>query len=340
MPARSGTLVRTIAAVAVALVLFACRPASAAALRVHGVVLAVEAQNGQIVLRHDAFDNMPAMTMPFAVPAAELRALRPGNEIDATVDTARDPWTLSDISVVPARSVPEPPAVQAPVHPLAVGDLLPSPPLVDERGAPFRLASLRGQDVVLSFIYTRCRDPQMCPLISAKFEALQRKLGTRRLHLVEVSLDPAYDRPAVLERYGQQFGADPRHWTLATGAVDSTLHFAARFGVTAFADPKIGLIHSENTVEIGPDGRIRNMIVDNAWQPDDVLADIDASHGEAANPLQRLNLWLSKEAVALCGDRIAGFSGLSDLAIVTLIFGACGYAFFRLSRVFFAKGAG
>jgi len=111
--------------------------------------------------------------------------------------------------------------------------------------------------VVLSFIYTRCQDARMCPLISAKFRQIQEQAGARPIHLVEVTLDPAYDRPPVLGRYGRVFGADPKRWSLVVGDADPTLNFAAQFGVTAFPDPNIGIIHAENTVIVGPDGRIQ-----------------------------------------------------------------------------------
>ena len=120
---------------------------------------------------------------------------------------------------------------------------------------------------------------------------------------------------------------------LAVGDTEPTLDFAARFGITAFPDPNSGIIHAENTVEIGPDGRVRSMITENAWQPDEIIADIDNSRGEASNPFARFDLWLSRAAVAICGNNVAAFSGLEDLGIVLLIVAAFGYLLFRLARV-------
>jgi hypothetical protein len=48
----------------------------------------------------------------------------------------------------------------------------------------------------------------------------------------------------------------------------------------------------------------------------------------------RLDLWLSREAVAMCGSSVAGFSGLTDLLIVALIIAAGIYLFYRLARAF------
>ena len=307
--------------------------------RVHGLVLALTPQTGEAIVRHDAFDSMPSMTMPFRiVPRSRLGELQPGNTITATVDTSSEPWTLRDITVSTTQPVTSSLPLRR-VTPLRLGDIVPDTQFVDQTGRAFRFSQLRGGDVVLAFVYTRCQDPRMCPLISAKFSALQRELGARPIHLVEVTLDPSYDRPPVLARYGTMFGADPRRWTLAVGDAEPTLDFAARFGVTALPDPNIGIIHDENTVEIDADGRIQNMITETAWQPDEVLADIEARHGEASNPFARFNLWLSRTAVALCGNNVAAFSGVGDLAVVLAIFAALAYLLFRLARGIFAKSA-
>jgi protein SCO1/2 len=307
--------------------------------RLHGVVLALTPQNGEAIVRHDAFDSMPSMTMPFRiVPRERLRQLQPGNTIDATVNTATEPWTLSDISVSTSQQVTSALPLRR-VTELRIGDIVPDTAFVDQRGRPFRFSQLRGQDAILAFVYTRCQDPRMCPLISAKFNALEHRIGTRKIHLVEVTLDPAYDRPPVLARYGKMFGADPNHWTLAVGDADPTLDFAAQFGITAFPDPNIGIIHAENTVEIDADGRIQNMITETSWQPDEILADIDARNGASSNPFERFNLWLSKAAVAMCGNSVGAFSGVGDLTIVLVIFGAAGYLLFRIARGIFAKSA-
>lgn len=317
--------------------------AAGKAERLHGVVLALTPADGEAIVRHDAFGSMPAMTMPFKiVPRSQIGTLQIGNTIDATVDTRTEPWTLTHVTVSDTQSVTSDPSnsgILRRVTPIHVGDLVPDVALIDQTGKPFRLSQLRGQDVVLGFIYTRCQDPRMCPLESSKFHALQQQRGPRKLHLVEVTLDPSYDRPPVLARYGKMYGADPQAWTLAVGDADPTLNFAAQFGITAFPDPNVGLIHAENTVEIGPDGRVRNEITETSWQPSEILADIDASHGEAANPIDRLNLWLSRAAVAMCGNSVAGFSGLADLGVVILIFAALGYLFVRLARGIFAKSA-
>jgi protein SCO1/2 len=304
-----------------------------AAQRLHGVVLAVTPKTGEAVVRHDAFGGMPSMTMTFRiVPRERAAQLQPGATIDADVNMRTEPWTLSHVESSSAQRLTEDTSPLRRVTILKVGDTVPDTAFLDQRGRPFRFSQLRGQNVVLAFVYTRCQDARMCPLISAQFRRIQQLAGARPLHLVEVTLDPTFDRPPVLARYGQVFGADPSRWSLVVGDAEPTLNFAAQFGITAFPDPTIGLIHAENTVLIDKTGTVRTMITDTAWTPEEIIAQVDAENGIAANPLQRLNLWLSEKAVALCGNSVAGFSGLADLAVVMVIFGAFLYLTYRVAR--------
>jgi protein SCO1 len=311
-----------------------------AAVRLHGVVLAVTPKTGEVIVRHDAFGSMPAMTMPFRiVPRDRVAQLLPGAMIEADVNTKTEPWTLSNVTSSSSQPLTTENSPLRRVTPIKIGDAVPDIAFLDQAGRPFRFAQLRGQDVVLSFIYTRCADAQMCPLISAKFAKLQELTAKRTVHLVEVTLDPVYDRPPVLERYARAYGADPRRWSLIVGDAEPTLDFAARFGIGAFSGENGAIIHAENTVLIGPDGLVKSIVTGAAWLPPEILARIDASHGIASNPIARLNLWLTNGFVAVCGNSVAGFSGLADLLVVLAVFGALAYLVYRLARKIFVESA-
>ncbi|MEO6991834.1 MAG: SCO family protein [Candidatus Baltobacteraceae bacterium] len=322
---------------------FAARPAVAASGRLHGLVLTVESASGNAVIRHDAVGTMPGMTMTFRLGDAEAKRVRAGDRIEANVDESTDPWTVSHVKVVGSQGVTTPAQAAVPnpirrVRYVQLGELVPNASFVDQSGRPFTFAQLRGQTVVLAFIYTRCRDARMCPLISSKFHTLQAKFRGQAFHLVEVTLDPVYDRPAVLRAYAAQFDADPARWTMLTGETETVLDFAAQFAVTAFPDQRIGLIHPERTVIIDPAGIVRQAIDETSWQPDEIVAAVRSYSNLSSNPIQRFNLWLSSAAVAVCGNRVAGFSGGLDLLIVLAIFGGFGWLAYRLARRFFAEG--
>ena len=95
---------------------------------------------------------------------------------------------------------------------------VPDVELLDTSGADVTLRKLldSGQPVALNFIFTTCTT--ICPVMTVTFAQMQQVLGpdSERVHLVSISIDPQYDRPAILEAYARQFRAGD-NWTFLTG---------------------------------------------------------------------------------------------------------------------------
>jgi protein SCO1/2 len=289
------------------------------------------ADKQQAVVRHEAYGGMPAMTMLFALSARDAARLHQGDRIEATVDERGDLETLSNVRLIGKAVAPRSDTLHS-VALLKTGDALPAIPLIDQNGRPFTFADFRGKTVVLSFIYTRCRDTRMCPLISAHFHQLQQRLNGNEYHLVEVTLDPAFDRPPVLANYAVRFDADASRWTIGTGDPRAVLNFAAQFGIVPFPDPSVGLIHSERTALIGRDGRIADFMDEAGWDPNNVIARLQMMNNVPANPIALMDYVLSKGVVAVCGNEVAGTSGLLDLVVVAIIFSGGVWILIRIGR--------
>jgi cytochrome oxidase Cu insertion factor (SCO1/SenC/PrrC family) len=192
-------------------------------------------------------------------------------------------------------------------------DALAAPPLVDMNGVP---VDLEHGVTVLSFIYTRCPDPTMCPLVTAKFGRMATLLRDTPVHLLEITLDPGYDTPAVLRAYGRAAGADGDRWTLATGAPASIAAFAERSGL--YVDrPRPGLILHTEAVLIARDGFLENTFAGNDWTAPEVAAEARSIATLPANPLARFALRLFGGVVRTCGAALA--SGFSPIMLLSLV---------------------
>jgi cytochrome oxidase Cu insertion factor (SCO1/SenC/PrrC family) len=211
------------------------------------------------------------------------------------------------------------------------GDAVPVLPLVDQSGRAFSFARYHGDAVVLSFIYTRCADPRMCPLVSAKFEQLQQRIGEAPIRLLELTLDPRFDTPAVLRRYGREFGQDPARWSLATGSPATLDELAARMGVASEWTKPGTLIHTEALIVLDGSGVVNRIIDGNTWTPDDVLALARAAAGERPAPLAQLTLWLTA-AVERCGGGSGTLNVLEAFALFLALAAAIGVALLRSLR--------
>ena len=91
---------------------------------------------------------------------------------------------------------------------------------------------------------------------------MQGKLDPAHFHLIEVTLDPSFDSPPVLARYGQTFGADATRWSLLTGRASDVRDLMDSFGLSSIADGSANFIHDDELAVVAPDGRIRDLIPD------------------------------------------------------------------------------
>ena len=190
---------------------------------------------------------------------------------------------------------------------------LAAPPLVDMNGES---VDLQHGVTVLAFIYTRCPDPRMCPLVTAKFARMARLLAGTPVRLLEVTLDPAYDTPAVLRAYGRAAGADGVRWTLATGEAGAIAAFAERAGL-AVDRPRPGLVLHTEAVLIARDGLLERNIAGNDWTAAEVAAESRSIEQLPADPLARFGLRLVGGVVEMCGAAAA--RGFSPILLLTLV---------------------
>ncbi len=105
------------------------------------------------------------------------------------------------------------------------------PRLVDQRGRPFTLASLRGKPLVVTFISAHCTDA--CPLINAQFADAALRIEREHLagRLLTITLDPEHDSPRTMRELAQRFQANPRYWLLAGGSLADVHAIMRDFGV-------------------------------------------------------------------------------------------------------------
>ncbi len=306
------------AAAVLGFVLLSCAGASAGGLiPVHGFVLAPP-QHGHVLMRLEPVVGMlkggiygVGLPTNGAPPA-------PGTEVDALLVPGSHGFVLRD-APRPAERFVAGTANTLVKHLVVEGDHVPANVLVDQRGLPIRLDSFAGKVTLLSFVFSRCPDATICPAISGKFLYLQRHLDPRRFHLVEVTLDPTYDSPAVLAAYGKQFDADPKMWTFATGETSQVKDVIDSFGVSSLAHGSDDYIHDVRLEMIDAGGILRDVSTTADWNPDDVAARARDIAGMPSNPLR--SFWFATIAnlTAFCGGNASVAGTLLLVVVIALI---------------------
>jgi protein SCO1/2 len=250
--------------------------------QVHGQIRSVDAANKTVRIAHEAIPNyMPAMTMPlFVKEDSLLNGLTAGENVQFELSvTENDSWIshIDKISAEPSSEVARglPDAAQAKASEterIQTGEIVPDFGLIDQNGRAIRLSEFRGRAVVLTFIYTRCPLPNFCPLMSKNFAELEQRLRKEfpnKFQLLSVSMDPEFDRPAILKKYAERFEANEKDWNFATGDAEQIQFVASLMGL--YYAKENGLIsHDLRTALIGPDGRLVHLWKSNVWTPYEV----------------------------------------------------------------------
>jgi cytochrome oxidase Cu insertion factor (SCO1/SenC/PrrC family) len=104
--------------------------------------------------------------------------------------------------------------------------------VVDQDGHKLRFYDdvLKDRQVVVSFIYTTCKE--LCPISTARLvtvkDVLRERFG-KHVTFVSLSVDPENDTPEKLKAYAEAFGTGDG-WLLLTGKPENLKTIAARLG--------------------------------------------------------------------------------------------------------------
>lgn len=311
-----GDLVRIIAPLAFMLMLGTSASASGL-FPVHGFVLARPHDGGLLMRLDPVVDTLKGGIYDVGI-APGSSPPPPGTEVDALLAQRSHRLVLS-AGPVPAESFVAGTANTLLKHLIVAGDPAPAYPLVDQLGRPLRLDAFKGKVILLSFVFSRCPDATICPAISGKFLYLQKHLDPRRFHLVEVTLDPTYDSPAVLAAYARQFDADPQMWSIATGESAQVKDVIDSFGVSSLANGSSDYIHDVRLDMIDAQGIVRDVSTTADWNPDDVAARANDVAGLPSNPWRRFWFATVANLTAFCGGNASVGDTLLTVVAMAII---------------------
>jgi cytochrome c peroxidase len=99
-----------------------------------------------------------------------------------------------------------------------------------------------GKIIVLSLIYTACRDAQGCPWATFTLAQTARRIKTdpslaSRVRFVTLSFDPRNDSPEVMARYGRPYAGDLDWAFLTTRSPAALAPILADYGQRIGPDP-------------------------------------------------------------------------------------------------------
>ncbi len=259
---------------------------------VRGVIHEVNLEKKVLMIDHEEIPGyMRAMIMPFRVKEiAEAEGLKPGDvvrftyfveELSSWIENLTPTGEQRDISDATLASI-TPETDQELLNP---GDELPDYEFIDETGTKVKLSQFRGQPVAMTFVFTRCPVPELCPAMMRNFAEICQKLeadaeAPEQYRLLTISFDTWNDTPETMKPWAAAFGHEPgQPWSLLTSETCCTINaIGANVGLK-FGEVNGSYQHNLRTVILNPDGRIRKIYTDESWSVDELVAEIKAADG-------------------------------------------------------------
>jgi protein SCO1/2 len=159
---------------------------------------------------------------------------------------------------------------------LAVIDQAPDFSLVTQDEKPLRLADLRGQVLLVGFVFTTCNGT--CPATTHRMSQVQQLLRSRgqdaNVRLLSITLDPSRDTPDALRRYQRLYDVDSKGWSFLTGPPADVAKTIAAWGMWTRAAANGQLDHPSRVFLVDARGRIREIYNLDFMKPDWVAEDI------------------------------------------------------------------
>lgn len=254
---------------------------------IEGKVITVNKTDRTATINHkDIPGYMPGMIMEFKIKNdADLEIMKSGDQITGTL-VVDDISSWIEVTSITDGGAALTPTSIVPGEPKP-GDAIPDFQLVNQDGKPIHLSLYAGRALALTFVYTRCPQPDQCTLMSNNFAAIDSVLQKQpdvyaKTHLLTISFDPGYDSPKVMRSYGAshtgRYSDETfQHWEFATGSDDQVKGIAQFFGLRYFHDTESGedqVIHSLRTAVIGPDGKLVKLYRGNEWKPAEIVSDL------------------------------------------------------------------
>ena len=242
---------------------------------VNGVVISIDKSERSIVVDHDSIPGfMMPMVMPFNVKNIDsIKELHPNDSINFKFKITQKTSYAYDFVIVGKGSneIDEDDFWDDDEYKeKKIGEEISNVTLINLDGKEVKLDQFEDKYVFISFIFTRCPVPNMCPAVVIKNSVLARKFKeTDKIKFIMISFDYIYDTPEVLGSYYSDAISNFPNWTAwsSVGKISDLYTLSSEIGCEYWGIEKNNIGHNLRSALIGPRRKLLN-----TWEGDDWLA--------------------------------------------------------------------
>ena len=244
---------------------------------VKGTIYEVKLDSLIITIAHDTIpDLMMPMVMPFNLKnPKDIVGLSIGDSVHFDFIWADTVTYAKNFRIVGKGTLPEDDDgfFDDEYSMKRIGQLLDNVTLLDLDSSRVQLSDSDGKYRFLSYIFTRCPMPNMCPAVAIKNDYFVKLFKDREnIEFIMVSFDYIYDTPSVLKEFYGSTVMGHNNWQVwsSIGRIDDVYRLVKQSGgdFWGIEEGKIG--HTLSSVLIGPDRVVLGIWPGDDWKAGDV----------------------------------------------------------------------
>ena len=247
---------------------------------VRGTILEVRKESNEFLIHHDEIPGfMMAMTMPFKLAdSLDINRFGVGDSLKFRLEMEENKAYAANFQLLGKGTLPETDDMWDDEYPpLEIGQIFSNVTFLDLDSNDVSLSDSDGKFRLISYIFTRCPMPNMCPAVVIKNQYLAQVFkADPNMEFVLVSFDYTFDTPTVLKNYyGGILESNPNLIVLSsTGHLNDIFSLAGQSYVSFWGVDENDIGHTLRSVLIDPERRLMKVFEGTDWRPEAAERDI------------------------------------------------------------------
>ena len=247
---------------------------------VRGTILEVRKESNEFLIHHDEIPGfMMAMTMPFKLAdSLDINRFEVGDSLKFHLEMNENKTNAANFQLLGKGTLPETDDMWDDEYPpLEIGQIFTNVTFLDLDSNDVSLSDSDGKFRLISYIFTRCPMPNMCPAVVTKNQYLAQVFkADPNMEFVLVSFDYTFDTPTVLKNYyGGILASNPNLIVLSsTGHLNDIFSLAGQSYVSFWGVDENDIGHTLRSVLIDPERRLMKVFEGTDWRPEAAERDI------------------------------------------------------------------
>ena len=250
---------------------------------VNGIIHDIKNDRNTIIIDHD---SIPGFMMPMVMPfnfehKQDVAGLSIGDSVKFSLVVTSSNSYASDFTVLGRSEIVDDYDEfweDDKYRKKQIGERLSDVSLLDINGDSISLSSLNEKFRFISFIFTQCPIPNMCPAVVIKNGVLANNFRDyNNLELVMVSFDYIYDTPIILKDFYGSSIDSYENWSVwsSAGNIADLYTLSSEIGCEFWGIEENNIGHNLRSALIGPNMELLKVWEGDKWLAKDVRKDIE-----------------------------------------------------------------